>query len=48
MKHSPEFLKLVNDAKSRVKEIDIEGYRNLLRAGDPHVLVDTREDSERD
>jgi len=46
MKHSPEFLKLVNDAKSRVKEIDIEGYKKMAAAGEPHMLVDTREDSE--
>ncbi|HEY2019135.1 MAG TPA: rhodanese-like domain-containing protein [Bryobacteraceae bacterium] len=46
MVHSPEFLKLVNDAKSRVKEIDLAGYQKMLAAGDPHVLVDTREDFE--
>src|ERR1051325_3949894 len=46
MAHNPEFLKLVNDAKSRVKEIDIAGYRKIVEAGEPHVLVDTREDSE--
>jgi rhodanese-related sulfurtransferase len=46
MKHSPEFLKLVNDAKSRVKEIDIEGYKKMVASAEPHTLVDTREDSE--
>src|SRR5664279_4391330 len=46
MKHNPEFLKLVNAAKARVQEIDLEGYRKLLAAGEPHVLVDTREESE--
>ncbi len=46
MKHAPGFLALVNDAKSRVKEIDLDGYRKLLAAGVPHVLIDTREDSE--
>ncbi|MGA3236538.1 MAG: rhodanese-like domain-containing protein [Bryobacteraceae bacterium] len=44
--HSPEFLKLVNEAKSRVKEIDIEAYKKMAAAGEPHTLVDTREDSE--
>lgn len=44
--HSPEFLKLANDAKSRVKEIDIEGYKKMAAAGDPHTLVDVREESE--
>jgi rhodanese-related sulfurtransferase len=44
--HSPEFLKLVDDAKSRVKEIDIEGYKKMAAAAVPHMLVDAREDSE--
>jgi len=38
MKHSEGFLKLVNDAKTRVKEIDIEAYRKLLASAEPHVL----------
>jgi len=46
MTHSPEFLKLVNDAKSRVAEIDIEKYKQMAAAGEPHILVDTREDNE--
>jgi rhodanese-related sulfurtransferase len=44
--HNPGFLSLVNDAKSRVKEIDIERYKGMAASGDPHVLVDIREDSE--
>jgi rhodanese-related sulfurtransferase len=46
MIHSPEFLKLVNDAKTRVKQIDIEGYKRMVASGESHVLVDTREESE--
>jgi rhodanese-related sulfurtransferase len=46
MAHNPEFLKLVNDAKSRVKEMDLAGYLKLREAGEAHVLVDTREDNE--
>ncbi len=46
MAHNPGFLNLVNDAKSRVKEIDIEGYKKMRAAGEDHILVDTREDSE--
>ena len=46
MAHNPGFLAIVNDAKSRVKEIDIEGYRKMLDAGQPHLLVDVREDNE--
>ncbi len=46
MQHSPEFLKLVNDAKSRVRQMDVEGYKKLRESGEEHVLVDTREESE--
>jgi len=46
MAHNPGFLKLVNEAKSRVKEIDLEGYRKMRDAGEAHLLVDTREESE--
>ena len=46
MVHSPEFLKLVDDAKTRVKQIDLEGYKRMLAAREVHVLVDTREESE--
>ena len=46
MKHNPEFLKLVDDAKSRVQEIDIAGYQKMVAAREPHLLVDTREESE--
>jgi rhodanese-related sulfurtransferase len=43
-KHNPGFLALVNDAKSRVKEVDIEQYQKMPRDG--HVRIDTREDNE--
>jgi len=46
MKHAPGFLALVNDAKSRVEEIDLTDYRKMLAAGTPHILIDTREESE--
>ena len=46
MTHTPEFLKLVDDAKSRIRQIDIEGYKKIVAAKEAHVLVDTREDSE--
>jgi rhodanese-related sulfurtransferase len=44
MQHNPGFLALVNDAKSRVKEIDIDQYKQM--SSKDHVLVDTREDNE--
>jgi rhodanese-related sulfurtransferase len=46
MAHNPGFLNLVNDAKSRVPEIDIAGYQKIAASGEPHILVDTREESE--
>jgi len=46
MAHNPEFLKLVNDAKSRIKETDIDGYKKMLANGEKPLLIDTREDNE--
>ncbi|MBS1824997.1 MAG: sulfurtransferase [Acidobacteria bacterium] len=46
MKHSEGFLAIVNDAKQRVQEIDMAGYRALAEAGEDLVLIDTREESE--
>ncbi len=46
MKHNPGFLKLVEDAKSRVQEIDIDGYKKMRSSGGSHTLIDTREESE--
>lgn len=43
--HSEGFVKLVEDAKTRVREINIDDYRKLM--DDPAVhLVDVREDDE--
>jgi len=46
MTHSPGFLQLVNDAKSRVRETDVAGYKEMVARGDKHILVDVREDNE--
>ena len=46
MAHNPGFLKLVNDAKAGVRQIDIEGYKKMVSGGERHMLVDTREDNE--
>ena len=45
MKHSPGFLKLVDDAKSRVSEISIDETRQKLETGKAKV-IDVREESE--
>lgn len=44
--HSQGFLDIVKDARTRVRQIDIEGYRRMREAGEPHLLVDVREDRE--
>ena len=46
MAHNPGFLNLVNDAKSRAPEMDIDGYKKMVAGNEPHVLVDVREDNE--
>jgi len=46
MDHAPGFLKMVNDAKSRVKEITIDQARERLRQNPQAILMDVREDAE--
>jgi len=46
MTHNPGFLALVDDAKSRIRQIDIAQYRIMRQARDAHLLIDTREESE--
>jgi rhodanese-related sulfurtransferase len=44
--HNPGFLALVNAAKSRIREMDIQQYQQMVSSRDPHLLIDVREDSE--
>jgi rhodanese-related sulfurtransferase len=46
MEHSAGFLKLVNEAKARVKEITIDEARQRLAKNPQIVLMDVREDLE--
>ena len=46
--HSPGFLALVNDAKGRIREIDIDEYKRMRERGDAGQLIDVREDHEWD
>ena len=46
MEHSSGFLKLVNDARSRVKEVTLEEARERLAKNPKAVLMDVREDHE--
>ena len=45
-KHAPGFLKIVDDAKTRVKECTIDDVKQKLQAGEKFTLVDVREDHE--
>ena len=46
MDHSPGFLKIVTDAKTRVREISIDQAQAWLLQNPKVVLLDVREDSE--
>lgn len=46
MEHSAGFLKLVNEAKSRIRQTDVHAVKKQMDAGEKFHLVDTREDSE--
>jgi len=46
MKHSEGFLKVVNDAKTRIKEVTVAETRERLSANSNAKLIDVREDNE--
>ncbi len=46
MDHSPRFLQIVEDAKTRIQEVTVEDVRRSRESGEDFVLIDTREDSE--
>src|SRR6266850_3049303 len=48
MKHSEGFLKLVNDAKSRIREVTVDETRERMAANPDTKLIDVREDNEWD
>jgi len=48
MKHSEGFLKLVNDAKSRIREVSVDETKQRLVANPAAKLIDVREDNEWD
>lgn len=45
-KHSPKFLQLVNDAKSRITETNVTEVKQRLDRGERVRLIDVREESE--
>lgn len=44
--HPPRFLKIVYDAKSRVRETTVDEIKTRIDRGDKFTLVDVREESE--
>jgi rhodanese-related sulfurtransferase len=46
MKHSEGFLKLVNDAKTRIREVTVAETRERMNANNGVRLIDVREDNE--
>jgi rhodanese-related sulfurtransferase len=44
--HPPRFLKIVDDAKTRVRETTVDVIKSRLDRGDKFTLVDVREESE--
>jgi len=46
VRHSPGFLKLVDDAKTRVTEADFRDVKRRLDAREKLTLIDVREDNE--
>lgn len=46
MAHAPQFLKLVNESKSRIKQTNVQDVKRRMDAGEKFVLVDVREESE--
>ncbi len=46
MKHAPGFLKLVDDAKTRIRQTNVQEVKQRLDAKDQFTLIDVREESE--
>jgi rhodanese-related sulfurtransferase len=44
--HSPRFLRIVEEAKQRVREVGVDDVKARLDRGDKFLLVDVREESE--
>lgn len=44
--HPPRFLKIVDDAKTRIRETNVDEVKKRLDRGDKFLLIDVREESE--
>ena len=45
-KHSPRFLKIVDQSRKRVRELTVDDVKTKLDRGEKFLLVDVREESE--
>lgn len=46
MAHAPQFLKLVNESKKKIKETNVADVKRRIDTGEKLLLVDIREDHE--
>ena len=46
MKHAHGFLRIVDDARTRIREVTVDAVKAMLDRGERFELVDTREESE--
>jgi rhodanese-related sulfurtransferase len=44
--HPPRFLKIVDDARARIRETNVDEVKKRMDRGDKFLLVDVREESE--
>ena len=45
-KHSPRFLKIVDEAKKNIRQVTVDDVKKMLDQGEKFHLVDVREESE--
>jgi len=46
MQHAPRFIKIIEDAKTRIKETTTDAIKQRLDRKDKFILIDVREESE--
>jgi len=45
-KHSPRFLKIVDESRKRVRELTVDDVKTKMDRGETFLLIDVREESE--
>lgn len=46
MQHTPRFLKIIEDSKTRINETSVDAVKQRLDRNDNFILIDVREESE--